>query len=79
MRSPVEIRIAVPKSPLIRHGFAVLPYPVCPFGTFPPDRGNRPSPRGRLAGDRKGRPYGGSRTRSVGSAKPGAVFEPQQF
>ena len=32
---------------LIRHGFAVPPYPFCPFGTFPPDRGNLPSPRGR--------------------------------
>ena len=44
--------------PLIRHDLrSCLP---TPFGLrpFPPDRGNRPSPRGRLAGDRKGRPYG---------------------
>ena len=27
----------------------------------------------------KGRPYGGKRAGSVGSSKPGAVFEPQQF
>ena len=25
----------------------VPPYPFCPFGTFPPDRGNQPSPRRR--------------------------------
>ena len=40
---------------LIRHGFAVPPYPFCPFGTFPPDRGNRPSPRGRQ-GDSPSKP-----------------------
>ena len=34
-------KIAVQESTLIRHGFAV---PLCPFGTFPPDRGSRPSP-----------------------------------
>ena len=33
---------------------------------------------GRLAGDRKGRPYGENRTVSVGSAKPGAGVEPHQ-
>ena len=32
-------------------------------------------PRGRLSGDRKGRPYGVSSTSTVGSAKPGAEFE----
>ena len=56
------------------------PYPFCPSGTFPPDRGNRPSPwkrEGLRAA--KGRPYGGKRPGSVGSAKPGAVLEPQQF
>ena len=37
------------------------------LGTFPP--------RGRLSGDRKGRPYGVSSTSTVGSAKPGAEFE----
>ena len=37
-----------------------------------------PSPRGRLAGDRKGRPYGGKRTGSVGSAEPGAEVEPHR-
>ena len=31
------------------------PYPFCPFGTFPPDRGNRPSPRGRQ-GDSPSKP-----------------------
>ena len=35
-------------------------------------------PRGRLTGHRKGRPYGGNRTVSVGSAKPGAPTEPHQ-
>ena len=45
-RPPVGIWIAVQESILIRHGFAVPPYPFCPFGTFPPDRGNRPSPLG---------------------------------
>ena len=40
---------------LIRHGFAVPPYPFCPCGTFPPDRGNRPSPRGRQ-GDSPSKP-----------------------
>ena len=34
-----------------------------------------PSPRGRLSGDRKGRPYGVSSTSTVGSVKPGAEFE----
>ena len=30
---------------LIRHGLRPRhPSPFCPFGTFPPDRGNRPSP-----------------------------------
>ena len=31
------------------------PYPFCPSGTFPPDRGNRPSPwkGGRLAGGQR--------------------------
>ena len=30
--------------PLIRHGLRPrhLPYPFCPFGTFPLDKGNRP-------------------------------------
>ena len=28
--------------PFCRAG--AYPYPFCPFGTFPPDRGNRPSP-----------------------------------
>ena len=39
-----------------------------------------PSPLegGRLAGDRKGRPYGGKRTGSVGSAEPGAEVEPHR-
>ena len=37
------------------------------LGTFPP--------RGRLSGDRKGRPYGVSSTSTVGSVKPGAEFE----
>ena len=37
-----------PRGTLIRHGFAVPPYPFCPFGTFPPDRGNRPSPWGKV-------------------------------
>ena len=32
-------------------------------------------PRGRLSGDRKGRPYGVSSTSTVGSVKPGAEFE----
>ena len=43
-RPPVGIWIAVQESTLIRHGFAEPPYPFCPFGTFPPIRGNRPSP-----------------------------------
>ena len=43
-RPLVGIWIAVQESTLIRHGFAEPPYPFCPFGTFPPDRGNRPSP-----------------------------------
>ena len=39
------------------------PYPFCPFGTFPPDRGNRPlegEPRGektRLLGSSRGGHY----------------------
>ena len=32
-----------PKSCQRWEGFRV-PYPFCPFGTFPPDRGNRPPP-----------------------------------
>ena len=36
-----------------------------------------PSPRGRLSGDRKGRPYGMKWSRGVGSAKPGAEVKPQ--
>ncbi len=38
----------------------VPPYPFCPFGTFPPDSGNRPSPlkgEGLRAGEDT-RPYG---------------------
>ena len=31
-------------SPLLGH----LPYPFCPFGTFPLDKGNRPPGWGRL-------------------------------
>ena len=41
------------------------------LGTFPLEGG-------RLAGDRKGRPYGGNQTGSVGSAEPGAAAEPHQ-
>ena len=41
------------------------------LGTFPLEGG-------RLAGDRKGRPYGGKRTGSVGSAEPGAEVEPHR-
>ena len=37
-----------------------------------------PSPRGRLTGDRKGRPYSGNWTMSVGSGNPGAGVEPHQ-
>ena len=33
----------LPKSCQRGEGFRV-PYPFCPFGTFPPDRGNRPLP-----------------------------------
>ena len=43
----------------------VPPYPFCPFGTFPPDSGNRPSPlkgEGLWAGEDT-RPYGGYRSR----------------
>ena len=46
-----------PRGTLIRHGFAVPPYPFCPFGTFPPDRGNRPSPMGEKARAADSRPY----------------------
>ena len=35
-------------------------------------------PRGRLTGHRKGRPYSGNRTVSVGSGNPGAGVEPHQ-
>ena len=42
----------------------------------PPRIRSAPSPpRGRLSGDRKGRPYGVSSTSTVGSVKPGAEFE----
>ena len=37
--------------PLIRLACGQPPYPFCPFGIFPPDRGNKPSPLGEgLAG-----------------------------
>ena len=55
------------------------PYPFCPSGTFPPDRGNRPSPfQGEGLRAAKGRPYGGKRPGSVGSVKPGAPTGPHQ-
>ena len=45
----------------------------------PPRIRSAPSPpRGRLSGDRKGRPYGVSSTSTVGSVKPGAEVEPHQ-
>ena len=55
------------------------PYPFCPFGTFPPDRGNRPFPlEGEGLRAAKGRPYGGKQTGSVGSVNSGADPEPHQ-
>ena len=58
------------------------PTPFVPPGHFPLIGGIVLSPgRGKGEGLRaaKGRPYGGKRPGSVGSAKPGAVLEPQQF
>ena len=77
-------QMASPCLPLL--AFSHFPIPsvslcsTCPLhkGSRSPDRGNRPSPKGRLSGDRKGRPCGGNHTGSVGSAEPGAVVEPQQ-
>ena len=43
------------------HPSGLAASPPTPFGLqpFPPDRGNRPSPRGRLCGRSRTRPYGG--------------------
>ena len=38
------------------------PYPFCPFGTFPPERGNRPL---------EGEPGEGEKTRLLGSSRGG--------
>ena len=38
------------------------PYPFCPFGTFPPDRGNR---------SLEGEPGEGEKTRLLGSSRGG--------
>ena len=41
------------------------PYPLCPFGTFPPDSGNRPL---------EGEPGEGEKTRLLGSSREGALY-----
>ena len=41
------------------------PYPFCPFGTFPPDRGNRPL---------EGEPGEGEKTRLLGSSRGGTIL-----
>ena len=41
------------------------PYPFCPFGTFPPDRGNRPL---------EGEPGEGEKTRLLGSSRGGYIM-----
>ena len=45
------------------------PYPFCPFGTFPPDRGNRPLDKGSRPPDRGNRPL------DKGSRPPGGCLE----
>ena len=41
------------------------PYPFCPFGTFPPDRGNRPL---------EGEPGEGEKTRLLGGSRGGPIL-----
>ena len=72
----------LPKSCPGEEGFRV-PYPFCPFGTFPTDRGNRPPPFEippiplcaliqRADGDI--RPYEGTETRRGGRLRSGPIF-----
>ena len=49
-RSPLDCGCFVPHPPQCAH-WGTYPYPLCPFGTFPPDRGSRP-----LKGKAGGRP-----------------------
>ena len=55
------------------------PVPI-PSGLRPSplDKGSRPL-KGKAEGDRKGRPYGGMRTGSVSSVKPGAEQKPHRL
>ena len=76
-RSQTGPGAALGRSP---HPSGLTASPPTPFGLqpFPPDRGNRPSPKGEGFWAAKGRPYGGKRPGSVGSANPGAEAEPHQ-
>ena len=70
--------------PFRRTAGGAIPYPLWPFGPSPLDKGSRPSPTvfKKLYRDWGGEALGPPariRTRSVGSAKPGADLEPQMF
>ena len=77
-RSQTGPGAALGRSP---HPSGLTASPPTPFGLqpFPPDRGNRPSPKGEGFWAAKGRPYGENRTGSVNSARPGADAKPQQL
>ena len=77
-RSQTGPGAALGRSP---HPSGLTASPPTPFGLqpFPPDRGNRPSPKGEGFWAAKGRPYGGKRPGGVGSANPGADAKPQQL
>ena len=66
---------------LFPHPSGLTASPPTPFGLqpFPPDRGNRLSPKGERFWAAKGRSYGENRTGSVNSARPGADAKPQQL
>ena len=53
---------------------------VCrPYGPHPPRFARHLPLKGKAEGDRKGRPYGGMRTGSVCSVKPGAEQKPHRL
>ena len=71
-----------PGVPPLRTSSASLrsaPIPI-PSGLRPSplEKGSRPL-KGKAEGDRKGRPYGGMRTGSVSSVKPGAEQKPHRL
>ena len=69
--SPRAARCAGPTDLIRLAALGTCPYPFCPFGTFPPDRGNRP--KGEGTGGSRTRPYGGkiNLTRWFGKVRRG--------